>query len=272
MSRRRAFTLIELLVVISVIALLMAILMPALQKAKKLGQSAVCKAHLRQWGTVFYMYATDNDDKFWDDGPMPGTGDAVWLPMLASLYGNVDEFRLCPSAAKPNTPPGIGTTFKHWGPWVYVGHGFAGINVDEEWRNYSSYGTNLWINNVEITGGWMGQPERQWKTLQSKYAAEIPMIGDCVWFGSNPKSLNDTSPPANSGAVPPSEDFHEQMNPESPQWGYQMGRFCINRHSRRINMTFMDGSTQKVVLTDLWGLKWHKEYEPVHDVEIPWLP
>ena len=72
--------------------------------------------------------------------------------------------------------------------------------------------------------------------------------------------------------MPPSEDFYEQMDPESPQWGYDMGRFCLNRHSRGINMTFMDGSTQKVVLTNLWGLKWHKGYKPIHDIEIPWLP
>jgi prepilin-type N-terminal cleavage/methylation domain-containing protein len=49
---RKGFTLIELLVVISVIAVLMAILMRALQKARKLGQSAVCKAHLRQCALV----------------------------------------------------------------------------------------------------------------------------------------------------------------------------------------------------------------------------
>ena len=52
---RDAYTLIELLVVISVIALLLAIPMPALQKANKLAQSAVCKAHLRQ-DTQYYVW------------------------------------------------------------------------------------------------------------------------------------------------------------------------------------------------------------------------
>ncbi len=98
------------------------------------------------------------------------------------------------------------------------------------------------------------------------------MIGDCVWFGSHPLSLDDKSRGEYSGAVPPSEDLFERMNPESADWRYHMGRFCINRHSRGINMTFMDGSTRKVILNDLWSLKWHRGYERVYDVEIPWLP
>ena len=259
--RNLGFTLIELLVVIAMIALLMGILMPALRKARNSARSAVCKTHLRQWGTIFFLYTTDNDDKFWDDGPMPGTGDAVWLPMLASLYGNVDKFRLCPIASKPSTHQyAIGSLSTYWGPWPFVGHGFAGTDPDEEFRNYGSYGTNLWINNTEITGGWMGRPDWQWKTLQSTYAADIPMIGDCVWFGSHP--LDGAS------EVPPEEDYFGR---EDAGFGYLMGRFCLNRHNRSMNMTFMDGSTRKVILNDLWSLKWHKEYERVYDIEIPWL-
>ena len=141
--RNAGFTLIELLVVIAIIALLMGILLPGLQKARKLAQSAVCKAHLRQWGTVIYMYTADNHGLFWEDGPMPD-GHVVWLPMLADLYGNADDFRLCPAAAKSNTPPGVGATLKRWDVWIYPGHGF----VDAEQRNYASYGTNLWINST----------------------------------------------------------------------------------------------------------------------------
>jgi prepilin-type N-terminal cleavage/methylation domain-containing protein/prepilin-type processing-associated H-X9-DG protein len=61
MNRIKAFTLIELLVVIAVIAILMAILLPALQVAKKIASSAVCMGNHRNLLTGWIMYADDND-------------------------------------------------------------------------------------------------------------------------------------------------------------------------------------------------------------------
>ncbi|MHC4435583.1 MAG: type II secretion system protein [Planctomycetota bacterium] len=63
MSRLRAFTLIELLVVIAIIALLMAILMPTLKRAREQGQRAVCLGNLKQLGLAWILYADDNDDR-----------------------------------------------------------------------------------------------------------------------------------------------------------------------------------------------------------------
>jgi prepilin-type N-terminal cleavage/methylation domain-containing protein/prepilin-type processing-associated H-X9-DG protein len=61
---RKAFTLVELLVVISIIALLLAILMPSLRKARAQAQAVVCGLHMRQYGLAVVQYAADNDDKF----------------------------------------------------------------------------------------------------------------------------------------------------------------------------------------------------------------
>ena len=61
MRERKGFTLIELLVVIAVIALLLAVLMPALRAAKGQGQMAACSAQLRQFGLAWSQYADDND-------------------------------------------------------------------------------------------------------------------------------------------------------------------------------------------------------------------
>jgi prepilin-type N-terminal cleavage/methylation domain-containing protein len=63
MSERRGFTLIELLVVIAIIAILMAILMPTLNRAREQGRRAACLNSLRQLGLAWTMYADENDDK-----------------------------------------------------------------------------------------------------------------------------------------------------------------------------------------------------------------
>ena len=77
MKKKSGFTLIELLVVISIIALLLAILMPALGKVKGKAKEVVCRAHLRSFGQAAMTYAHDNDSKFVDchmEGKTVATG------------------------------------------------------------------------------------------------------------------------------------------------------------------------------------------------------
>ena len=60
--KKNGFTLIELLVVVAIIAILAAMLLPALSKARERARQAVCMGNLKQIGTAFMMYTQDNDD------------------------------------------------------------------------------------------------------------------------------------------------------------------------------------------------------------------
>ncbi|HUV67816.1 MAG TPA: prepilin-type N-terminal cleavage/methylation domain-containing protein, partial [Sedimentisphaerales bacterium] len=64
MYKRKAFTLIELLVVIAIIALLLAILLPSLNRVKKQAKVVLCQSNLTQWGVLWSMYADDHDGYF----------------------------------------------------------------------------------------------------------------------------------------------------------------------------------------------------------------
>jgi prepilin-type N-terminal cleavage/methylation domain-containing protein/prepilin-type processing-associated H-X9-DG protein len=76
MNRQKAFTLIELLVVIAIIALLMAILMPALNRAREQGKRAMCIGNLKQMTLAWIMYADDNDAKIVNGAPLGTAGKA----------------------------------------------------------------------------------------------------------------------------------------------------------------------------------------------------
>jgi prepilin-type N-terminal cleavage/methylation domain-containing protein/prepilin-type processing-associated H-X9-DG protein len=82
---RRAFTLVELLVVIAIIAMLAALLLPALARAKDAGRKAACISNLRQMGIAIHTYAQDNNGRI-PYGPFapPFTHPAQFYPSTGS--------------------------------------------------------------------------------------------------------------------------------------------------------------------------------------------
>jgi len=121
---RAGFTLIELLVVIAVIAILAAILLPALGSAKAAGQSAKCKSNLRQIGAALSLYILDfRKYPLFRTGGLPVTAPIYWDAMLLPMAGNSRGVFLCPS---DSTNMDWANQFSGWAPNPDYGYNFAG--------------------------------------------------------------------------------------------------------------------------------------------------
>ena len=229
MRRQRGFTLIELLVVIGIIALLLAILMPALQKVRKQSKSVVCLSNLRQWGLVLNFYADDHNGYF-----MAGqTPHFEWMEP-AEPYYKTGEMRYCPmvSERKEVGRASWGDTFMLW----------------ESGRFTGSYGINEFLFNPPPgqETQWGASTTMNWRTKNVKRSSFIPAFADCLWVGGAPHHVDN--PPEFEG-----------------EWSYSFGdnmkRFCLNRHNEAVNVAMLDWSVRHVRLKGLWKMNWNREYD-----------
>ena len=102
--RQRGFTLIELLVVIAIIAILAAMLLPSLAKAKETAKRIACENNLRQLGIATRMYEDDSQGTL-----PPHVTSSRWPDRLYEYYGRSIKSLLCPSEIT-NTPATLLTT------------------------------------------------------------------------------------------------------------------------------------------------------------------
>jgi prepilin-type N-terminal cleavage/methylation domain-containing protein/prepilin-type processing-associated H-X9-DG protein len=99
MGKRRAFTLIELLVVIAIIGVLIALLLPAVQKVRQAANVTKCKNNLKQIGIALTMYV-DTNDQFPLDSDHVTDYDKAWVNTLKPYLENVSKIYICPDDPK----------------------------------------------------------------------------------------------------------------------------------------------------------------------------
>lgn len=269
--KRHAFTLIELLVVISIIALLIAILLPALGAARESSRNIQCVSNTRQLTTAWLSFAVDNKGKplathttqYYTTG---GSGD-TWVAFMRENYGEVVEARLCPEADQLGTAPVTGSVFPNlqgtattaWGP-LYDGAGTVYVNDRED--DIGSYGLNGWVEDphpaLEAALG-SGSSKKFIRSIDADVPnSDVPIFGDAIW----------------PEVGWPQEWMGRPADPQLPLAGAdsQLARYAIEgRHGDSVNFSFMDGSSSARKIDDFWEIHFHAQWDEVVAKSV-WSP
>jgi len=199
----KGFTLIELLVVISIIALLMAILMPALSRVKEQARNSMDLSNQHQFGLFWIMYTDEHDMKF----PVRGSGSDIWGDATMNkwpfvMYDFMPAFNqkiwVCPSAMKPFVDGGR----YPFAAWTAYG---GSVRVD------GRYCVNFWI--ADNSGS------EFWRTPGVRKAAYAPLLIDGNWKDCEPEP---TDQPPVSGEWIERSGWEPDRN--------EMKRVCHFRH------------------------------------------
>jgi len=119
-EKRRGFTLIELLVVIAIIAILAAMLLPALARAKESGRRISCLNNLKQLSLSAQMFVNDNDGRY-----PPRSATDRWPDKFYDDYGRNLKLLICPSEPPNVTPDTLpDSTVADSAPRSYLINGF----------------------------------------------------------------------------------------------------------------------------------------------------
>lgn len=253
-SLRRGFTLIELLVVITIIAILAAMLLPALAKTKMSAASVQCVSNLKQLGAAHTMYQGD-----FGQCVQYTANSNLWMAMLLPYNANVNGISICPLAYTPTTKaafsPGYtyGTADQMWS-WAPFAPGFVG-----------SYGYNGWLySGTYNVSDLFGLPNT-WEYTPTAIVqpANVPVLADAIWVDGWPVETEGPSTNlytgnankdtarfalARHGGAPPAKAPQDVTS--SVGLGIYGG----------INVLCYDGHANFDRLDMLWSLSWHASW------------
>jgi prepilin-type N-terminal cleavage/methylation domain-containing protein/prepilin-type processing-associated H-X9-DG protein len=260
---QHGFTLIELLVVIAIIAILAALLLPALSRARQKSYSAVCLGNQRQINLSYRVKIDEGNQRL--DQP------EIYEWFLGDVGRPELRVWICPSA--PPRADGLGSVDSSWGPnsgW-YFGRG----QLVTLTNRVGSYAFNFFLLAPSHLPWEFGQypviSDFSYDN-QVRQPALTPVLADSRHPCARP--LASDPPPTNLvwGLTGPRAEY-------VPFWGYSMSVVTIPRHGNRpnpvppywppyqplpgaVNVAFFDGHGEPIKLDRLWQLYWHPDYKP----------
>ncbi len=262
MHLRRGFTLIELLVVVAIIALLIAIMLPALGNARRRARTTICMTNQRLLVQSYRTYFQNmgvvlsstghGDSGAWDFQLLGGDMTATAYYTNNGRGVTADKPRFCPETASSHrvavNKQSVGTTTLAWDCRVGPGGGSTG-----------SYAMNNWMyngNTYQARQHNSTTPADFYQIKTARAEFNIPVFVDAVWHDILPRSTD----------VP-------GTNLEDPEAGTSADRnlsdAAINRHSRAVNVSFWDTHVDLVKLPDLWAVKWSATWSRSTPLRIP---